>query len=731
MKRFILSWLTLCSFLFAQEDEEQTESISLNEIEKKQKDDHDYYYPARVSVGPFFLHQNKGSSRSKNSFFGEADIFIPLFQSPQTIFFASVRGLDYEGKPVEGNFGLGVRHIFDSFDWMMGLYAFYDRNRTRENNFYNQVTFGVELKTDKFTFDANGYIPFGKIQQRASAFDKTALIDGVAPFKNILFKTGYEVALWGLDGEVGYEVFEGLSFYGGGFYFHRDKVDTVAGPFARMNWTYDFDYNYPLIFDQFHFELGGSYDSVREWRFYTGIKFSWLLGTRADQLPRGIAKRMYEYVRRDYDIISTGNNDAPMQLLEKSPGNPVNVNIVTDFAQFTTALTNGADVIALQGTASAGASGSILAAGQTLTGKNYVFGDNISIQLSTGGTFDDGIIQVSSNNTIRDMTMTKAQILSSAAPLGTISLINNQISSEVTSVLVFFDVSDPAPVHFYIKNNTFTFHGNNCFSIEGSTPFDVTVEEFIGNTFNLTASPAQQTGVLFNNLAIANDTTGTFTIEQFTDNVFNMVAGIDNSLAVDFANTAGSGVTGVIQNYNITTFERNMMTMSGANGLRGVNFTNNTDDPGTNVTQNINITSFSSNTVQIGNSDSNKGFDFQNLQKNATSLGKQLININQLTANQVIIGQGTGNRGIDFGNTTLNASVTPQIVIGTSTSGGFYNNQITLGSSSTQSIVFDNSATTGTINVNINNFGQNLSTSNFDVNVTETGSNVSGISITP
>ena len=70
------------------------------------------------------------------------------------------------------------------------------------------------------------------------ALDEVELRDGVNDFKNIFFKFGKEVALWGFDAEVGYNVWRGLSLFAGGFYFHRDNVETLGGPFFRLYYAY-------------------------------------------------------------------------------------------------------------------------------------------------------------------------------------------------------------------------------------------------------------------------------------------------------------------------------------------------------------------------------------------------------------------------------------------------------------------------------------------------------------
>jgi hypothetical protein len=725
----LFPWL----LLFSEQEETQSDHSQQPNMQEE-AECHDYYYGTRVTVAPFFLYQGKTTKKTKGTFFGQADIFLPLFQTPRSILFASVRGIDYAGAPIEGNFGLGVRHIFKQFDWMFGLYTFYDRNRTQQRNFFNQITVGLELKTAKFTFDANGYIPFGKTRQKTTAFDTAILIDGVFPFKNILFRAGREIALWGIDAEVGYNVWKGLSLFAGGFYFHRNQAATVVGPFGRLYWTYDFGFSNPILFDQIHFELGGSYDNVRNERFYAGLSFSWVIGERRDQKPKGIGKRMTEYVRRDYDIISSENRKEPLQLLEKSPGSPVNVNIVTNLSELQTATGNGADVIALQGVATGAGGTTTLADNQTLTGKNYifnVFNDEMTIQLSTGGTIENEAITISENNTIRDLICNSVSVAANSTQVGTFSLLNNSFAGDIQGWSAEFNISGSDPSHLYIKNNTFEGGLFEGFIVFANGPSDTYVDEFTDNVFTLSS---QSDTVTLGNTANQTDTVINLNIGKFTGNTFNLVSTDVPTLfrPITFLCDISGAATGTTQIINIGQFEGNKMVLSGTTlSLRGVEITNTTNAVATNTTQIINITSCSSNTIQIGDRNSSQAFYIQNL--GSFNPCVQRINITSLLSNEITIGAGTSNIGIYFLNEVLDPGNDQQITVGSSSSGGFFNNKITLGAGSTESIVFDNngSGSGSTMSVNVNNSGQSLEASNFDAQVIKQGTNTDGITITP
>lgn len=60
---------------------------------------------------------------------GEADLFIPLMQNETTLFFGNLRGRFDENSNVEGNFGLGLRHMLEN-GWNLGTYGYWDRRHT-------------------------------------------------------------------------------------------------------------------------------------------------------------------------------------------------------------------------------------------------------------------------------------------------------------------------------------------------------------------------------------------------------------------------------------------------------------------------------------------------------------------------------------------------------------------------------------------------------------------------
>ena len=131
--------LFLCTFGFCQESiQESIQEPIQDSIPVEQER---VYYPTRFSLGGFY--------HNRDHLFGEADLLLPLIQSEDFLFFGNLRGLDFEKSKVEMNLGLGVRFIFQ--ETLFGIYSFYDRKKSEHNNFFNQITAGLEAKTKRFT----------------------------------------------------------------------------------------------------------------------------------------------------------------------------------------------------------------------------------------------------------------------------------------------------------------------------------------------------------------------------------------------------------------------------------------------------------------------------------------------------------------------------------------------------------------------------------------------------
>lgn len=199
---------------------------------------------AQETTGPKWgphidLEVKPGTRRS----LGELDYFLPLSQDGRTLYFANLRGRFANGGNQEGNFGLGMRRMMDE-GWNFGAYAYLDRRRSEQGNYFSQATIGLEALGRDFDLRGNVYIPFG------SKSHSLGTISNGSPTANLVgttvqitspgSTTWEERALTGYDAEAGWRlpVFDvedkqQLRLYLGGYHFRGGGV-VLSGPRARL-----------------------------------------------------------------------------------------------------------------------------------------------------------------------------------------------------------------------------------------------------------------------------------------------------------------------------------------------------------------------------------------------------------------------------------------------------------------------------------------------------------------
>lgn len=252
------------------------------------------------------------------------DFFIPLFQKDNQLLFTDLRIFDRSGSQFEGNAHFGYRRMNETTKQMFGIYGAFDRKRTVEQNWFNQLTLGLEYWHNRFFIGGNAYKPIGSTKKL------TKITQNIGPqelnIREITTKTQitttreYEKSLGGIDAELGYEITDSLTSYVGGYYFSANDVKTVTGPKIRLT----YDYTKPTgrvlgIFDGVSIETGAQYDKPRRFSGYIGIKLKIGL-TDPDNTsnPAGFAKHMVELVRRDQDIVHESVNTPDTHIVVKT-----------------------------------------------------------------------------------------------------------------------------------------------------------------------------------------------------------------------------------------------------------------------------------------------------------------------------------------------------------------------------------------------------------------------------
>lgn len=658
-------------------------------------------YGSRVDLGGYY--------RNHSQSFGVLDIMAPLLQSPDSLMFADIRGLDQSASAYEGNFGIGFRQICPDQQYLYGAYAFYDRRHSDVGNFFNQATVGAELKNIVWSYGLNVYMPFGQKARVNHNFDDATLVAGnnAYSFNNILYRNGKEKALPGADAEIGYSLpnVAGFTGYLGGYYFKTADVPTISGPRVRV--TYDlpgFFSKDSTLLNHVTLEGMSQHDNVRGTQWAAGVRLSADFGGKQQSSLTGLQRHMLDYIQRDFDVVSAGNTKTPKHILTNADGSPVTVGIATDQASLANAIDNNANVVAVRGVIS-GIQGYVpLNNDQTLTGGNYTFGNNINIKLSNSGTLDNTgiggnpvVVVFGKNNTIRDINL--------LTDAGENSTAISNIGTSVGNLVI---------------NNVTTNNQINIGILDGSTDSNITITN---NHFNLgNIDGAIYDGIL--DITADNGSSASTTIANNQFNIGNIsdshIQGIIrtriNNGATLSANIANNQISiGDISDESIVAAIRtetaNDSTLNISGGIHDNTIT--TTNISDSIFRGIVNTMIGNNTVNVAGGIRNNTIQLGDI-NGSTVFG---IN-NEANVGTLNISGGLSYNKISIGNINNDSQFAGIYSFArngaTLTYDGFYGNQVNVGQVTdalATSYYFD-SQDNSTINVNVNNHGRTFSQAN-------------------
>ena len=199
-----------------------------------------------------------GRAGSENG--GQLDLFAPLYQNNDTLFFGNAIGALDSDSSDGANFGGGIRHIVDG-SYILGAYGYFDWLRSPNANTFYQVSGGVEAMTADWDFRLNGYLPItgsqdilnipavqgsdGMLSDPVVAIQDNEIgllrqsVGGALGQDGLLVQ---EAPLGGVEGEVGYRLPFGNGLgsntetrvFLGGYAFWGDGYPTYAGPRGRV-----------------------------------------------------------------------------------------------------------------------------------------------------------------------------------------------------------------------------------------------------------------------------------------------------------------------------------------------------------------------------------------------------------------------------------------------------------------------------------------------------------------
>lgn len=487
---------------------------------------------AEPKWGPHIdLEAKPGTKRS----LGEADLFIPVAQSADTLLFVNLRLRMDDNDSNEGNYGFGIRHMLDS-GWNLGTYGYFDRRRTEYDNHFNQVTLGVEALSQDWDLRANYYAPVGRRSHNVDNLN-TAEVSGTT----VLFRGGEERSMGGFDAELGWRVpvFEASAdkqfrIFGGAYHFSESGMPDVSGPRLRAELTFD---SVPYLWEGSRFSLGAEWqnDDPRGSQGFLTARLRIPLqvyGKSASTLTP-MERRMADPVVRDIDVVSqAGQFSAPEVATQLANGG--------SFTVVNSASTAGNDLDAA--VTAAGNNSTVLLAGsfQITTGN--------TVSLATGQTLA-GLATVRSASGRTAVINTGASISGTSVTGSTVQLnaggrltgmtVSNAYSGVIGGSAVL--VADGS-TNVVIENSVIsaTQSGNNAavaLSIGQNT--SVTVR---GNTLTATGSGTATTMTAF---AAAGATNTTITV---SGNSMSASGGTTNRIAnLDVNTTINAGSTGNIR----------------------------------------------------------------------------------------------------------------------------------------------------------------------------------------
>lgn len=330
-------------------------------------------------------HLDLEGKAGTNRNLGEVDLFMPLLQNEDTLFFTNLRTRMDDGSSVEGNFGVGLRHMLGS-GWNVGGIAYFDRRKSEWDNYYNQITLGLEALSTDWDFRTNAYVPQGSRVRNVDALNEVSLSG-----TTISFRGGEERSMAGFDGEIGWRlpVYEPeepqqIRLFAGGYHFFADEVADITGPRLRAEMAFD---EVPWLWDGSRFSIGSEWqhDNPRGSQGFVTARLRIPLqffGSGRKRLTP-MERRMTEPVIRDIDIVSQSGAFGPVETATgTADGQTLTVitsSSVANTAALNTALdTAGANTVIIGGTIDVTTQVNMVA-GQTLVGSG-----NITVKSPSG-----------------------------------------------------------------------------------------------------------------------------------------------------------------------------------------------------------------------------------------------------------------------------------------------------------------------------------------------------------
>ena len=224
----------------------------------------------------------------RNNVETSAELFLPLGQDDDSLFYLDLRIVPEDIGNIQGNFGGGIRQIVnDSF--ILGGYAFYDTAEIQWRRFH-AATVGVEFITESFDAHVNYHKAItDKVTTASGAGSNTSTLSLVGNQLIESYQSGnnYISGMSGFSGELGYTLFfdtpigqttapRELRLSAGAFSFDGFEAEARNG--FTANAEYSFNDALGIRGAKLSFGVGVIHDNINDTNVVAGVRLTIPIG---------------------------------------------------------------------------------------------------------------------------------------------------------------------------------------------------------------------------------------------------------------------------------------------------------------------------------------------------------------------------------------------------------------------------------------------------------------------
>ncbi len=233
--------------------------------------------------------------------FAKTDGMLPIYGDTKGFFYADTMEKYGGGKEWVASIGTGFRQILGNV-LILGGYAFFDRNRVGQSNYFTMVNPGIEIYDQYWDFHINVYFPDGKQKHFRGRYfgDQIQTTDFIRFSGHEEFDRYFDIfdeVSRGGDVILGHTFPRAHNFriFVGGYYYRYQN----AGNFGGVEGGFELPLEKYVVLD-----VRNSYDHVAGDTFAIGVRF--LLGGIPQIDKETLEDHLLDVIRRHLGTLNTG-----------------------------------------------------------------------------------------------------------------------------------------------------------------------------------------------------------------------------------------------------------------------------------------------------------------------------------------------------------------------------------------------------------------------------------------